>query len=218
MLQSPASYIFECLLHFPPFFFLSFFLLPGYRFFFPGTLERGWLQRIVEQPDSTLNEVKKAQGYCSAALDLGLLCSFGSASLQGCLFAPPPPKRGIIPNQRRWIESIIRGFTFLFFDVTTFFHLHPRAPLLSPSLSPPPPFPLSCSPPTPLSGLQTEEMHKFRSISIPVRLTISRQGLAPFRLSSPCFSLPPLSGTILNHLSGAASVGRLIFKPFLNYF
>lgn len=103
-------------------------------------------------------------------------------------------------------------FYFLFFKRTTFFHLHPHGPLLSLSLS------LSQSPPTPLSGLQTEEMHKFRCISIPVRLTISRQGLAPFRLSSSCFSLASLSCNILNHLSGAASAALLIFKPFLNYF
>lgn len=51
---------------------------------------------FVKQPDSTLNEVKEAQGYCSAALDLGLLCLFGSASLQGRLFAPQ--KAGIISN------------------------------------------------------------------------------------------------------------------------
>lgn len=50
----------------------------------------------MKQPDSTVSEVKEAQGYCSAALDLGLLCLFGSASLQGRLFAPR--KAGIISN------------------------------------------------------------------------------------------------------------------------
>lgn len=86
------------------------------------------------------------------------------------------------------MESIRHGFTFLFFDITALFHLHPYT-LFSLSLA----FSPSLSPPTPLSGLQTEEMHKFRRISIPVRLSVSRQGLAPFRLSSSRLSPPSRS-------------------------
>lgn len=99
-------------------------------------------------------------------------------------------------------------------------HLHPHtlfSPLLLPLLSP---LSLSVSP-TPLSGLQTEEMHKFRHISIPVRLPISRQGLAPFRLSSLSLSLSlfhfPSPDLFLNHLSSTECI-YLFPKPSLNYF
>lgn len=84
--------IFECLLHFSFFFF---FFCWGISYSLKAYW-RGGSRGFVKQPDSTLNEVKEAQGYCSAALDLGLLCLFGSASLQGRLFAPR--KARIISN------------------------------------------------------------------------------------------------------------------------
>lgn len=112
---------------------------------------------------------------------------------------PPPPtpidthttrNQGLFQTKiDGWNQSDMVLLFFLFFR-----HNCP----LSPPPSHPfslyiPPFFLPLSPPTPLSGLQTEEMHKFRRISIPVRLSISRQGLAPFRLSSSHLYPPSLS-------------------------
>lgn len=60
-------------------------------------------------------------------------------------------------------------------------------------------------------------MHKFRHISIPVRLPISRQGLAPFRLSSLSLFHFPSPDLFLKHLSSTECI-YLFPKPSLNYF
>lgn len=193
--------------------FLLFFpLLLGYQFFFKGILE-GWQQRICEAAwlHTEWGERGSRILQCCSGPWLALLVWLGFSP--GAFICPPEIRDYFKLTQMDRINH-----TWFYFSLLQHNYLLSPPPSRPSPLSFSLPFSLSRSPPTPLSGLQTEEMHKFRCISIPVRLTISRQGLAPFRLSSSCFSPPSLSSTILNHLSGAAFVGLLIFKPFLNYF